>query len=70
MMKCPRCGGENFNQIAGLSILLGDAAGKTQLGVKGIHCDRCNLLMLELNPAAVPKESIRHIENEWGGAAL
>ncbi len=69
-MKCPRCGGENFSLISGLSIILGDAAGEPRLGVKGILCDKCNLLMLEMNPAAVPRESIRHIQNEWGGAAL
>lgn len=69
-MKCPRCGGENFSLISGLSIILGDVAGEPHLAVKGILCDRCNLLMLEMNPAAVPKATITHIKNDWGGAAL
>jgi len=69
-MKCPRCGGENFNRMTGLGLVLSDVAGQPSVGVIGIHCSKCNLLMLEMVPAALPENSVKHIENEWGGAAL
>lgn len=69
-MKCPRCRGENFNRMTGLGLVLGNVAGQPTINVIGIHCGKCNLLMLELDPKALPESSVKHIENEWGGAAL
>ena len=69
-MKCPRCHGENFSRMTGLALVLSDVAGQPSVGVIGIHCRKCNLLMLEMSPSALPKDSIERIQNEWGGAAL
>jgi RNA polymerase subunit RPABC4/transcription elongation factor Spt4 len=69
-MKCPRCHGENFSRMTGLALVLSDVAGQPSVGVIGIHCRKCNLLMLEMSPGALPKDSIKEIANEWGGAAL
>jgi phage FluMu protein Com len=69
-MKCPRCGGENFNRLTGLALILNNVPERPSVGVIGIHCGKCNLLMLEVNPAALPENTVKHIENEWGGAAL
>ncbi len=69
-MKCPRCGGENFNRVTGLGLILNDVAGQPNVPVVGIHCGKCNLLMLEVSAAALPESSVKHIVNDWGGAAL
>jgi hypothetical protein len=69
-MKCPRCGGENFNRVTGLALVLTEAGGHPTVGAIGIHCGKCHLLMLEVAPAELPADSVEHIENEWGGAAL
>jgi phage FluMu protein Com len=69
-MKCPRCGGENFNRVTGLGLVLNDVVGQPSVPVIGIHCGKCNLLMLEVSATALPERSVKHIENDWGGAAL
>jgi hypothetical protein len=69
-MKCPRCRGENFNRMTGLGLVLNEVAGQPQVTVIGIHCSKCHLLMLELDPSTLPPESVKHIKNEWGDAAL
>jgi hypothetical protein len=56
--------------MTGLALVLSNVAGQPSVGVIGIHCRKCNLLMLEMSPSALPKDSIKEIANEWGGAAL
>ena len=69
-MKCPRCHGENFSRMTGLALVLSNVAGQPSVGVIGIHCRKCNLLMLEMSPSALPKDSIERDSRTNGAGPL
>jgi hypothetical protein len=63
-MVCLRCEHKHLQKIAGLSLELNGVDRQKSVSVSGVYCPNCNLLALEMNPAAAPIEAIRPINPE------
>lgn len=67
-MICLRCASpRGFKKINGLSLPLSGVPRQSAVAVTGILCDRCNLLILEMNPSAVPVEVIEPLPDSEPG---
>ncbi len=61
-MECLRCAKKDrLSRIKKLSLHIDGVKRTDAIGVTGIHCGHCGLLVLELHPNAVPVEAIEPI---------
>jgi hypothetical protein len=63
-MKCLQCGSNDLMRVSGLSLGLDGVPGRESVGAVGIYCRHCHLLMLQVQPGAIPVEAVSPLNPE------
>lgn len=63
-MKCMRCGkADRMSKVRGLSLQFQEEDTlNTSVSVTGLHCGHCQLLMLTMDPGAVPAVALEPVK--------
>jgi len=63
-MRCHQCDSNDLLKVSGLSLELNGVPGRESVGVVGIYCTRCHLLMLQAQEGAIPEPALRPMNPE------
>lgn len=61
-MKCHQCSSNELLKVSGLSLGLEGVPERESVGVVGIYCRHCHLLMLQAQAGAIPEHALKPMD--------